>query len=136
MKGSHLKYFILIPLGTIALLFIFDFAYRAYNQKIIDNDVKEVLEYLMYNNDLHTKQEYEEYAKEKFEEKKYTNLSDVNVVLDEDKTYLSNYREYFSVIHFLSEKKNKVHASYVGYLNEYKEAVIEKYEEELDENLE
>jgi hypothetical protein len=88
-----------------------------------------------------TKEEQKEFIINEFKEIGYE-LDDINLIEQEDGSLvIVTYRRYMSIVGTLSNgilrSKNKlVSSSYRGYYNEYKETVIEKYTEDVEEDIE
>lgn len=126
-------FYALIPIGAVVLMFLVDLCYKFYNEYTLNKDTKSVLLEMLDEEKLATQEEYKEFAKKKFESLGY-DPKDVTVVLRDDYIILINYRSYFSVIGELITKEKKIAvARFKGYLNEYKEAVVEEFKDEDDE---
>ncbi len=129
-------FYILIPIGAVALMFLVDLGYKYYNEYILNRDTKEVLYKMLEQENLSTQEEYKTFAKKKFEELGYEETADITVILKDDYIVLIYYRNYYSVIGELITKNKKVAvARYKGYTNEYKEAVVEEYTIEEEDEL-
>ena len=129
-------FYILIPIGAVALMFLVDLGYKYYNEYILNRDTKEVLYKMLEQENLSTQEEYKNFAKKKFEELGYEETSDITVILRDDYIILIRYRNYYSVIGELITKNQKVAvARFKGYTNEYKEAVVEEYTIEEEDEL-
>ena len=130
-------FYLLIPIGALVLMFLVDVFYKYYNEYTLSRDTKDVLMQMLEEDNLVTQDDYKEFARKKFTSLGY-DAKDVTVVLNDDYMILINYKSYFSVIGELITKEKKVAvARYKGYLNEYKEAVVEEYlEEDVDDDNE
>lgn len=129
-------FYILIPIGAVALMFLVDLGYKYYNEYILNRDTKEVLYKMLEQENLFTQEEYKNFAKKEFEEMGYEDSKDVTVILRDDYIILIYYRNYYSVIGELITKNKKVAvARFKGYTNEYKEAVVEEYTIEEEDEL-
>lgn len=121
-------FYILIPIGAVALMFLVDLGYKYYNEYILNRDTKNVLYQMLEAEDLVTQEDYKAFARKKFEDLGYEDEKDVTVILRDDFIILINYKNYYSVIGELITKNKKVAvARFKGYTNEYKEAVVEEY---------
>lgn len=128
-------FYLLIPIGVVILMFLVDVCYKYYNEYTLNRDTKEVLYQILESDNLNTQEEYKAYAKKKYEELGYDSKN-VTIVLKENYIILINYKNYFSVLGELITGKEKIAvARYKGYTNEYKEAVVEEYITEEDDNL-
>lgn len=137
MYSGGLIFLIIIPIGFIALIYLYDFIQGIYFQNQLDNAVKEVLNRTLDRDGLESYQEYREYALRTFTDMGF-DTEDMSLITLEDGYILVNYKNYTSVVGELSfgllrTKKIMVHSAYKGYYNEYKETVVEKYEEDLDD---
>ena len=120
-------FYIIMVIGVVLLLFFVSLGYKYYNQYILDRDTKDVLYQILERDDLHTQEEYKNFAKKELEELGY-DVKDATIILNDDSIILINYKSYFSVIgELITKKKKTAVARFKGYLNEYKEAVVEKY---------
>ena len=129
-------FYILIPIGAVALMFLVDWGYKIYNEYILNRDTKAILYKMLEAEDLTTQEEYKELAKKELEELGYEENKDVTVILRDDYIILINYKNYYSVIGELITKTKKVAvARFKGYTNEYKEAVVEEYTIEEEDEL-
>lgn len=135
-QGPWLFYMI-IPIGAVVLMFLVDLVYKYYNEYTLNRDTEIILNELLEAENLETQDDYKALAKKRYEALGY-DVNDVTVLLREDYIILINYKSYYSVIGELITGNKKVAvARYKGYLNEYKEAVVEKYsQDELDAEYE
>lgn len=129
-------FYLLIPIGVVALMFLFDFGSKLYNEYSLNRDTKEVLYQMLEEENLVTREDYREFAKKKFESLGYEENKDITVILRDDYIILITYKNFYSVIGELFTKNKKVAvARFKGYTNEYKEAVVEEYTIDEEDEL-
>lgn len=131
--GGGLLIFI-IPIGAILIFFLYDFVMNIYTQNTLNSNSKKILLQVLNREGLETEEQYKNYALRVIEDFGY-DLEEASFIIEDDKFYLSIYDRYTSVVGTLSfgiikDEKIMVMSSYVGYYNEYKEPVVEKYVEE------
>lgn len=127
----------IIPIGMIIIFFLYDFIAKTYIQYNLDKDTKEILLNVLNRDGLETEEEMREYAEKLLVDKKIDS-EDFYLMYEDDKYYVTIYDRTTSIIGSLTfgKLKNKqivVNSSYMGYYNEYKEPVVEKYIEDLDD---
>lgn len=127
----------IIPIGMIIIFFLYDFIAKTYIQYNLDKDTKEILLNVLNRDGLETEEEMREYAEKLLVDKKIDS-EDFYLMYEDDKYYVTIYDRTTSIIGSLTfgKLKNKqivVNSSYMGYYNEYKEPVVEKYTEDLDD---
>lgn len=137
MYSGGLFFILIIPIGFVILVYLYDFFQGKYVQSQLDNAVKEVLTKTLDRDGLETYQDYREYALRTFKDIGFA-TDDMSLITLDDGYILVNYKTYTSVVGELSlgllrTKKLMVHSAYKGYYNEYKETVVEKYEEDIDD---
>lgn len=137
MYSGGLVFLLIIPIGFVILVYLYDFIQGKVIQRELDNTVKEVLTRTLDRDGLETYQEYREYALRTFKDMEY-DTEDMSLIVLEDGYILVNYKTYTSVVGELSfgllrTKTLMVHSAYKGYYNEYKETVVEKYTEDIDD---
>ncbi|HOB25969.1 MAG TPA: hypothetical protein PLB45_01010 [Bacilli bacterium] len=147
-------YILLIPVGLIVIYFVFNFAYRKYQNIILDRDTKAVLTELMSHTALSTPEQYRAVAIQSFENLGYTDtdINDLSVTVNDKSIVLVSFKRYadlgalFQVfrVHWIVDgelnegginealisKNTMVSSRYIATLNEYNETVISKYEGE------
>lgn len=129
-------FLLFIPIGSIILFLLFDFCYGYYNRKKLDADTETVMTLFLERDGLETYAHQKEYVFRQYEKLGYTELDDISLLIYEDYVLLVTYNSYFSVLGVFTGNKERTAVSrYKGYYNEYKEAVVEKYEP-TDEELE
>ena len=134
MKAHHL-FLIIIPVGMIVLFFALDFGYKIYEENKLYIDAKDVFKMALDSEGLDTEEEFNNYVTEKLEEKGYTEF-DLSITNKKDYKLLIIYNSYFSIINQLLNNGSKMSVVRLkGYYNEYKETVVEKYDEEEDDDL-
>ncbi|MCH5166487.1 MAG: hypothetical protein J1F35_01215 [Erysipelotrichales bacterium] len=122
---------LIIPFGMIAIFFLYDLFMNTYKQYTLNKATEEILLQVLNRDGLETPEEYKEYALRVVKDKEY-DPEEASFTKDEDMYYLTIYDRYTSIIGELSfglfkNREIMVRSSYVGYYNEYKEAVAEKY---------
>jgi hypothetical protein len=138
---SSFWFLIFIPIGMVAAFYLYDLGSKIYFQTLLDKDTLSVFTSLMDYEKEETKEEQKEFIINEFKEIGYE-LDDINLIEQEDGSLvIVTYRRYMSIVGTLSNgilrSKNKlVSSSYRGYYNEYKETVIEKYTEDVEEDIE
>lgn len=137
MYSGGLVFLLIIPIGFVILVYLYDFFQGVYFQNQLDTAVSEVLKRTLDRDGLETYQDYHDYALRTFKDMGF-DIEDMSLIALEDEYILVNYKNYTSIVGELSfgllrTKKLMVHSSYRGYYNEYKEAVVEKYEEDIDD---
>lgn len=137
MFSGGLVFLLIIPIGFVIIVYLYDFIQGKYFQNELDSTVKEVLTRTLDRDGLETYQEYREYAIRTFTDMEYS-TDDMSLIVVDDGYILVNYKTYTSVVGELSfgllrTKKIMVHSAYKGYYNEYKETVVEKYKEDIDD---
>ena len=150
-QGRFDKVFLLlIPLGVIALLVVCNLVLDTYYQIKLDNDTKEVLNYIL-SKDCDTSEECRLLAIEQFQQKKYEDNEILTTVVTGDDylllvryNYINDLRVFLNIFHInifdnngmvddqkidstLSKKSGMVSSKYIVKLNEYKEPIIEKF---------
>lgn len=129
----------IIPFGMILIFLIYDFCMNMYMQNRLNRDTSEILLTVLNREGLETKEEMQKVVDKLVLEYKY-NVDDISFTEDDGKYYLTVYDRYTSIIGTLSfgffrNKEIMVRSSYIGYYNEYSEAVVEKeIETVFDEN--
>lgn len=132
---AHYLFFIIIPIGMIVLFFALDFGYKIYVENKLYIDASEVFKMALDSEGLDTEEEFNNYINDKFREKGYTEF-DLSITNKKDYKLLIIYNSYFSIINQLLHNGSKMSVVRLkGYYNEYKETVIEKYDEEEDDDL-
>ncbi len=137
---SSFWFLFFIPIGMIVAFYLYDFGAKIYYQNLLDKDTKVIFKSMMDREGLETNEEKKEFIESEFKEKKYE-LSDLNLIYQEDGSIIIvSYRKYMSIVGTLSNgllrsKNRMVSSSYIGHYNEYKETVIEKYDEVVEEDL-
>lgn len=137
MYSGGWGFILLIPIGFVIIIYLYDFFQGIYYQNQLDNTVKEVLTRTLDREGLETYQDYREYALRTFKDMDYA-TDDMSLITLDDGYILVNYKTYTSVVGELSfgllrTKKIMVHSAYKGTYNEYKETVVEKYKEDIDD---
>lgn len=137
MFSSGLVFLLIIPIGFVIIVYLYDFIQGKYFQNELDSTVKEVLTRTLDRDGLETYQEYREYAIRTFTDMEYS-TDDMSLIVVDDGYILVNYKTITSVVGELSfgllrTKKIMIHSAYKGYYNEYKETVVEKYKEDIDD---
>ena len=137
MYSSGTIFLLFIPIGAIILFYLYDFCANFYKQKQIEKTTYSVMSDILNREGLEGLEEMKIYAKKVFEEYDITE-DDFSLTQVDDYYLLTVYDSYISVVGelsfgFLRNKEVMVHARYKGYYNEYKEAVIEKFEDNNDE---
>jgi hypothetical protein len=137
MYSSGTIFLLFIPIGAIILFYLYDFCANFYKQKQVEKTTYSVMSDVLNREGLEGLEEMKIYAKKVFEEYDITE-DDFSLTQVDDYYLLTVYDSYISVVGelsfgFLRNKEVMVHASYKGYYNEYKEAVIEKFEDSNDE---
>lgn len=128
---------LLIPIGMIIIFYLYDFCVNIYTQNKLDRETKEVLLEVLNRDGLESVDEARELAEKLFMEYEVEE-DDISLLELEDNTLLLTvYDRYTSVVGTLSfgvfrNKQIMVHSSYRGSYNEYREAVVEKYNEGED----
>ena len=150
-QGRFDKVFLLlIPLGVIALLVVCNLVLDTYYQIRLDNDTKEVLNYIL-SKDCDTSEECRLLAIEQFQQKKYEDNEILTTVVTGDDylllvryNYINDLRVFLNIFHIkvldnngyiddkkindsLEKKSGMVSSKYMVKLNEYKEPIIEKF---------
>lgn len=129
-----------IPIGMIIAFYLYDFGSKVYFQNMLDKDTKVIFTEMMDREGLDTNEEKKDFIESEFKEKKYE-LSDLNLIYQDDGSVIVvAYRKYMSIVGTLSggllrSKNRMVSSSYIGHYNEYKETVVEEYNEVIDEDL-
>ena len=123
----------IIPFGMIAIFFIYDFCMNLYKQYTLDKNTNTILLQVLNREGLETNEEYKEYALRVVGDFEY-DADEASFTIEENKYYLTIYDRYTSIIGELSfgifrNKEMLVRSSYVGYYNEYREAIAEKFVE-------
>lgn len=139
MFSSGTIFLILVPIGAIAIFFAYDFFMNIYKQAELEKHTKEVLEETLNREGLENLEEMKIFASKVFEEYGITE-DNYSLMQFDDYYILTSYDYYISVVGELSfglirNKEGTVYTSYKGYYNEYKEAVVEKYNEDPNETL-
>ena len=137
MYSGGLVFLLIIPIGFVILVYLYDFIQGKYYQHELDTAVREVLTRTLDREGLEELSEYREYALRTFKDMEF-DTEDMSLIPLEDGYILVNYKTYTSVVGELSfgllrTKQLMVHSSYKGYYNEYKETVVERYEEDIDD---
>lgn len=140
MYNGGFVFLLLVPIGAIAIFFLYDFGMDIYKQKQLDMRTKDVLTEVLNREGLENLDEMKIFASKVFEEYKITD-DDYSLMQVDDYYLLTVYDKYISVVGelsfgFIKNKKSVASSSYKGYYNEYKEVVVEKYKENIDEALE
>lgn len=137
---SSFWFLFFIPIGMIIAFYLYDYGSKIYFQSILDKDTKVIFTAMMDREGLETNEEKKEFIESEFKEKKYE-LSDLNLINQSDGSIIIvSYRKYMSIVGTLSggllrSKNRMVSSSYIGHYNEYKETVVEEYNEVIDEDL-
>jgi hypothetical protein len=153
---NHKMFWIFIPIIVVLSAIAFNFFYDKYHEIKLDKDTKEIITYLM-TKDFDTQEEYLESAVQFFEDKGYTEGPEsVGVILGEDYLVVSKYHYFndlktflnifniewidkqgniddYTINRGLDRKTSGCVSRYIARLNEYKEATIEKFNEEPNE---
>lgn len=136
-SGSGIVFLLFIPIGFVILVYLYDFCQKIYFQNQLNSAVKQVLTETLDRDDLESYEDYREFTLEAFKDKGFT-TDDMSLIQKDDYYVLVNYKNYTSVVGELSfgilQTKNlMVHSAYKGYYNEYKETVVEKFKEDIEE---
>lgn len=139
MYSGGAIFLLLVPIGAIALFYLYDFCMNTYTQKQLDIRTKDVLTEVLNREGLENLDEMKIFASKVFEEYGITE-DDYSLMQIDDYYLLTAYDQYKSVVGSLSfgklrNKEGVVNSSYKGYYNEYKETVVEKYKENIDDTL-
>lgn len=136
---SSFWFLFFIPIGMIAAFYLYDFCSKIYFQNLLDRDTLVIFTSMMDQEGLDSNAEKKDFIESEFKEKKYE-LSDVSLIYQSDGSIIIvTYRKYMSIVGTLSggllrSKNRMVSSSYIGHYNEYKETVVEKYKEVVDED--
>lgn len=129
---------LIIPFGMIIIFLLYDFGINLYTQKRLDKQTEEALYEVLNREGLESLDEARDYVEKLFMEYEIPD-DDISLLEfdSEDALLLTVYDRYTSVIGELTfglvkNKQIMVHSSYKGYYNEFKEAVVEKYNEKED----
>lgn len=139
MYNGGALFILFIPIGAIALFFLYDFCMNIYKQRELNIRTEEVLTDALNRADFDSLDEMKIYVAKVFEEYGMSK-DDFSLMQFDDYYLLTAYNQYISVIGELSfglirNKESVVSASYKGYYNEYKEVVVEKYKENIDDEI-
>lgn len=157
-SGGHGIFYVLIPITAIILAFIVNIIMDNYYQKKLENDTLEIINYII-TKDYQTPEEYKKEALEIYSEKEYTESEDyLTIRLGHDYMVFLKYHpindlttilNIFKVKWFdkngyiddeeinttMDQKTGVLNAKYIIYLNEYREAEIVPYDENLEKEL-
>ncbi len=133
-------FILLIPIGFVILIYLYDFCQQIYFQVSLDKAVKETLTKTLKREGLETYEDYREYAVRTFKDMDYA-TDDMSLIQKDDFYVLVNYKNYTSVVGELSfgllrTKQKMVHSAYKGFYNEYKEVQVEKFKEDEESLIE
>lgn len=150
-KGSPIKYILLIPIGVILFIYLFDIGQGIYFNQKLKSDLKQVMNTSLSTGGTNTNKDYINIAKYEFEEKGYQK-DDLYLYEIEDKTtgfIVIGYSTYKKIgkeaIGFFIDLYNEftgsnqkynskvlIQQGIKAYYNDFKEIVIEDYNEDLD----
>ena len=139
MNGSkkyEIIYFIMVPVGVFLFSVFFDIGNNIYWQKRLDKATETILVEALKTESIDTNEEYVEYAKKRYEEKKFDN-NDIKVTFMTDENHsiiLSDTYEHFSIYGYVTGQKQFTTSKYKGYLDEYNEAQVEKLQEVYEDD--
>jgi len=152
---NHKIFYILIPVGAFLLAIVCNFCFDKYHQIKLDNDTKEILEYLM-TKEFDNEEVYKSTAIQLYKDKGYDDADFISVILGDDYLVLVKYH-YFndlkvflnifniqwtdksglidddSINSGLSKRTGHAESRYIARLNEYQEPVITKFDEDENE---
>lgn len=137
--SSGFLFLLLVPIGAVAVFFLYDFCMNIYKQHKLEVHTKEVLLETLNRDGLENLDEMKIFATKVFAEYGLTE-EDYSLMQFDDYYILTAYDHFISVVGELSfglirNKESVVNTTYKGYYNEYKEAVVEKYNEDPNEEL-
>jgi len=159
-------FIILIPIGAVILAILVNFLYDQYQQIILDRDTKQILTDLMDKQGLTTSEDYRNMALDMLKdytdvyvEQKYTDPDNIIFIVGDDYVLFIHYKAFndlrsiFNIFGqnpiddegyvdnaTINKNMNKASAlissKYIARLNEYNEITIEKYEEDVNDDIE
>ena len=131
MKKRELIYILLVPVGVFLFSVFFDFCNNIYWQNKLDDITEEILVESLKMDSIDTEEEYEKFALDRYKLKEI-NDNDIRITFltdEHNSVMISNTIEHFSIYGYVSGQKQYSTSRYKGYMNEYKEPVIEKIED-------
>lgn len=131
MKKRELIYVLLVPVGVFLFSVLFDFCNNIYWQNKLDDITEEILVESLKMDSIDTEEEYEKFALDRYKLKEI-NDNDIRITFltdEHNSVMISNTIEHFSIYGYVSGQKQYSTSRYKGYMNEYKEPIIEKIED-------
>ena len=117
------KLLLLVPIGVIAFVYLFDIVFLKWNEYKIDKATKEVIVATLDHETFKSEIALREYVDRKYAELGYDEGFTASVEIKDKYIYISATYEFFSLKGYAFSKNAHASAVLIGYYDEYKKPV-------------
>ena len=122
------KLLLLIPIGTIIFIYLFDIVFLKINEyrlnKVTENVIISTLDHEQFNSE----QALQEYVERRFKEEGYDEKVKLGVVAHDQYMVVTATYNFFSLKGYVLSKEAHASSVKIGYYDEYKTPVVEDYQ--------
>ena len=126
------KLLLLVPIGVIVFVYLFDLVFLKYNEykldKITRQVITETLDHETFKSDIFLK----EYVERKFFEYGYDENFTLSVEIKDKYIYVSTSYVFFSLKGYAFSKQAHASSVAIGYYDEYKKPVAVKFNNDME----
>ena len=122
------KLLLLIPIGTIIFIYLFDIIFLKYNEYKINKVTTEVITATLDHEQFSSELALEEYVQRRFNEEGYDENLKASVVVHDQSIIVTATYSFFSLRGYVLSKDAHATTVLIGYYDEYKKPVVEKFE--------
>ncbi len=121
------KLLILVPIGAIVFIYLFDICFLKWNEYKLDKTTRQVIVDTLDHETFSSEVALRDYVDRKFNEYGYTENFTYNVEVKDKYIYISDTYTFFSLKGYAFSKDAHASAVIIGYFDEYKKPVTIKY---------
>lgn len=121
------KLLLLIPIGGIILVILFDLIFLKMNQYKLDQATQEVIVDTLDHEQFLSEATLKEYVQRKFKELGYDENTSLKIIVHDKYIIVNQTYSFFSLRGYLFSKDAHANTVMIGYYDEYKNPVAKKY---------
>ena len=122
------KLLFLIPIGTVIFIILFDLVFLKYNEYRLNTVTEIVIKSALDHEQFSSELAMQEYIERRFKEEGYTENLKTGIVIHDKYIVINATYSFFSLRGYVLSKDAHASSVMIGYYDEYKNPVAEKYE--------